>query len=543
LKFKAPWAGRPRIGSVTLAIVTAFYVLFVLNQSFWGKSFEYLSGQNLALACLMVGLSGGYIALFVTVSVKYLIKPMLITFILASAGTAWFMDQFGVIIDLEMIRNAAETSAPEASHLLTTGLALHMLAYGLIPSALIAWVRVEHRNFPRKFAYNMAVIIPSLALLAGAGLAQAGIFAFATRQHRDWFDSLNPIFPMVSAGRYLAGSAEERDIVAQPIGTDAKVRDAATATNRKPRVTIVMVGETARADSFQLGGYARPTNPELLKRDILYFTDTSSCGTATAVSVPCMFSGLGRGSYSHGKGLARENLTDVLVHAGIRTEWWDNNTGSKGMAARIPYKELYRSNDPRFCENGECKDAILLDQLDNWLNSVTQDSVLVLHQLGSHGPAYYARYPDEFRRFQPDCRSSEFSKCHRDEIVNAYDNSIAYTDHILATTIDMLKAHEDRLAPSMIYMSDHGESLGEKGLFLHGAPWVVAPAQQTHIPFVLWLGDEAKRRTNPACWAKQVSEPHSHDNLFHTVLGMMDVDTSVRNPALDLMAVCQAGIS
>jgi lipid A ethanolaminephosphotransferase len=280
-----------------------------------------------------------------------------------------------------------------------------------------------------------------------------------------------------------------------------------------------------------------------LKRDILYFTDTSSCGTATAVSVPCMFSGLGRGSYSHGKGLARENLTDVLVHAGIRTEWWDNNTGSKGMAARIPYKELYRSNDPRFCQDGECKDAILLDQLDTWLNSVTQDSVLVLHQLGSHGPAYYARYPDAYRRFTPDCRSSEFSKCHRDEIVNAYDNSIAYTDHILATTIDMLKAHEDRLAPSMIYMSDHGESLGEKGLFLHGAPWVVAPAQQTHIPFVLWLGDEAKRRTNPACWAKQVSEPHSHDNLFHTVLGMMDVETSVRNPALDLMAVCQAGIS
>lgn len=543
MKLRAPWANRPRIGSITLAIATAFYVLIVLNQSFWGKTFEYLSGQHLALACMMAGLAGGYIALFVTVSVKYLIKPLLIVFILASAGTAWFMDQFGVIIDLEMIRNAAETSMPEANHLLTTGLALHMLAYGIIPSALIAWVRVEHRNFPRKFVYNMAVIIPSLALLIGAGLAQAGIFAFATRQHRDWFDSLNPIFPMVSAGRYLAGSAKERDIVAQPIGTDAKVRDAATAENRKPRVTIVMVGETARADSFQLGGYARPTNPELLKRDILYFTDTSSCGTATAVSVPCMFSGLGRGSYSHGKGLARENLTDVLVHAGIRTEWWDNNTGSKGMAERIPYKELYRSNDARFCQDGECKDAILLDQLDNWLNSVTQDSVLVLHQLGSHGPAYYARYPDEYRRFQPDCRSSEFSKCHRDEIVNAYDNSIAYTDHILATTIDMLKAHEDRLAPSMIYMSDHGESLGEKGLFLHGAPWVVAPSQQTHIPFVLWLGDEAKRRTNPACWAKQVSEPHSHDNLFHTVLGMMNVETSVRNPALDLMAICQAGIS
>ncbi|WP_377298156.1 phosphoethanolamine transferase [Rhizobium sp. SGZ-381] len=543
MKLEALLARRPRIGSVTLAIVTALYVLFALNQSFWGKTFTYLSGQNLALACLMVGLSGGYVALFVTVSVKYLMKPVLILFILTAAATAWFMDQFGVIVDLDMIRNAAETSMPEANHLITAGFVVHMVLYGLLPSALVAWARIRHRNFPRKFAYNMAIIVPCLALLLGAGLAQAGIFAFATRQHRDWFDTLNPIFPMVSAGRYLAGSAKERDIVAQPIGTDAKVRDAATASNRKPRVTIVVVGETARADSFQLGGYARATNPELSKRDILYFTDTSSCGTATAVSVPCMFSGLGRGSYSHGKGLARENLMDVLVHAGIRTEWWDNNTGSKGMAERIPYKELYRSDDPRFCENGECKDAILLDQLNAWLNSVTGDSVLVLHQLGSHGPAYYARYPDEYRLFTPDCRSSEFSKCHRDDIVNAYDNSIAYTDHILASVIDMLNAQQGRISPSMIYMSDHGESLGEKGLFLHGAPWVVAPAQQTHIPFVLWLGEEAKRRTNPACWAKQVSLPQSHDNLFHTVLGMMQVDTEVRNPKLDLMSVCQAANS
>lgn len=532
---------RPRIGSATLSVCVALYTLLLLNRTFWSKAFEYLAGQEIALLGLAIGLTAAFVALFLSISVKYITKPLLILFIVIGATTSWFMDRFGIVIDVEMIRNVAETSGPEANRLLTFGFVLHMLLYAALPSVLIAWVRIDHRPFWKKLVYNLAVIVPCLVVLGGAGLSQAGTYAFTTREHRDWFESLNPIFPIGSFLRYLIRTTEERDLTLQPLGRDAHVADSASAGQRKPRVTIVVVGETARAENFQLGGYERPTNPELKKRDIVYFGETSSCGTATAVSVPCMFSVYGRSDYTHRKGLATENLMDVLSHAGIHAEWWDNNTGSKGMAARIPYRELFRSRDIRFCTDGECRDDILLDQLDGWLDKVTGDSVLVLHQLGSHGPAYFARYPEAFRRFEPDCRSVEFTACSRDEIVNAYDNSILYTDHILSVVIDKLAAREDRISPTMIYMSDHGESLGEKGLFLHGAPYLVAPAQQTHVPFILWLGREAKAQTDATCLVEAASRPQSHDNLFPTVLGLMHVETKIRNNTLDLFTACRKG--
>lgn len=531
---------RPILGSIPLSIIVSVYILLLLNRTFWTKTFDIMAGQNLAIAAFAVGITFAFIALFVSFSVKYLMKPLLIVFIWTAASSAWFMDQFGVIIDDDMIRNAAETNTAEASHLITTGFILHMCLYALLPSLLIAWVKIRHRNFFSKVVRNLAVIIPSLVIFTAAGLSHAGIYTFARRQNHDWFEMLNPVFPMINAATYVRKATAEKNIVVKPLGRDAKVADALRASNRKPRVTIVVVGETARASSFQLGGYERPTNPELSKRDIFYFTKATSCGTATAISVPCMFSNLGQKGYAHAKALAQENLMDVLVHAGVRTEWLDNNTGSKGVADRIHYSDLFNSNDARFCNGGECWDDILLDRLDGWLKTVNGDAVLVLHQLGSHGPAYYARYPDAFKIFQPDCRSSEFSKCHRDEIINAYDNTIVYTDHVLASIIDKLSAQQDRLSPSMIYMSDHGESLGEKGLFLHGAPWLVAPEQQTHIPFVLWLGSEARQGIESECIDKLEKEPVSHDNLFHTVLGLMHVETKVKDPKLDIYGSCKA---
>lgn len=531
---------RPSLGSIPVSIIVAIYILLLLNHAFWTKTFQIMAGQNYAIAAFILAMTAAFVALFVSFSVKYLMKPLLILFIVTAASSAWFMDQFGVIIDDDMIRNAAETNSAEAGHLITTGFLLHMALFALLPSILVVWVRITHRNFLSKVVWNLAVIVPALIVFATAGLSHAGVYSFARRQNHDWFEMLNPVFPMINAITYIRKATAEKNIVVQPRGRDAKVVDALSETKRKPRVTIVVVGETARASSFQLGGYEKPTNPELSKRDIFYFSKATSCGTATAISVPCMFSGLGQSGYSHAKAMGQENLLDVLVHAGVRTEWLDNNTGSKGVAERVPYAELFNSNDPRFCNNGECWDDILLDRLDGWLKTVDSDAVLVLHQLGSHGPAYYARYPDAYKVFTPDCRSAEFSKCHRDEIINAYDNSIVYTDHVLASIIDRLAAQQARISPSMIYMSDHGESLGEKGLFLHGAPWLVAPDQQTHIPFLLWLGQDARQGIESECIDKLEKEPVSHDNLFHTVLGLMHVETKVKVPKLDIYGSCKA---
>ncbi|WP_168801039.1 phosphoethanolamine transferase [Peteryoungia ipomoeae] len=528
-----------------LSLLTAIYLLFFMNGTFWTKSSVFLKGDAFAVIALGIGLLAAFTALTVTFSAKYVIKPVLIAAVLASVSGAWFMDRFGVIIDGEMIRNAMETNRAEAGHLITPAFILHMVLFGLLPTLFIFIVDVVHRPILKKVAVNLMIILPCLLIFGLAGLSNSGTYIFNIRQHRDWFRSLNPVFPMASAAGFLIGESKEKDIVVQPLGMDAKVSDAITNGERKPRVTIIVVGETARAENFQLGGYVRQTNPELSKRDIVYFKNTSSCGTATAVSVPCMFSVYGRSDYSHAKALATEDLMDVLSHAAIKTEWWDNNTGDKHVADRIKKTELFKSDDLRFCKDGECLDQILVDGLDAWLEKVDGDSVLVLHQLGNHGPAYYLRYPEEFRKFGPDCRSVEFDTCTPETIANAYDNALLYTDHILAQVIDTLEAHGNRLDTAMIYMSDHGESLGENGLYLHGAPYMFAPTQQTHVPFVLWASPGLQQSTgiDKACLAAKADAPLSHDNLFHSVLGLMQVTTQIHDPALDIFAHCRNGVS
>ncbi|MGL3608098.1 phosphoethanolamine transferase [Rhizobium sp. G187] len=536
-------AFRPRLRSEWLSVAVAAYLLILLNGTFWHKSLAYLNGETFALLTLMIGLFAGFVAISVTFSAKFVIKPVLILFVISSVASAWFMDHFGVVIDGEMIRNAVETNTAEAGHLITGAFIIHILLYGVLPSVFILWVKVVHRPILAKVGVNLLVILPCVLVLAGSAYLNSGTYIFNIREHRDWFRTLNPFFPMASAAGFVIGQTKERNIVVESLGTDAKVADERKASGRKPRVTILVVGETARAQNFQLGGYRRETNPQLAKQDIVYFQDTSSCGTATAVSLPCMFSVYGRSGYSHAKGLATENLMDVLKHAGVKTEWWDNNTGDKHVADRTQKTEFFKSDDARFCSGGECLDDILLDGLGARLDKVDGDTVLVLHQLGNHGPAYYLRYPEAYRKFVPDCQTVEFEACSPETITNAYDNAILYTDHILSEVIETLKARQDRFDGAMIYMSDHGESLGENGLYLHGAPYMFAPVQQTKIPFVVWTAPGLDRSVgiDKACLGGNVKTPHSHDNLFHSVLGLMQVRTQVYDPRLDIFAGCKTG--
>lgn len=530
---------RPAIGSVTLCLLTTAYILAVTNHTFWSKASGYFSADRFGFAIFLIGIAAASMGVVTLFSAKYLTKPVLIFLVIAASAASWFTDSFGVIVDKEMIRNAMVSTGAEAGHLITPRFALHLLLTGIVPSLLILWVRIRHRPILQKLAHNTVVILACTAVFAVIGLGDYRTFAGVGRAHKDILDTLNPFVPITSAVKFAISSGEDANVVAQPFGTDAhRVNTSATT---KPRVTIIVAGETARAQDFSLGGYEKETNPELKKQDIAYFPNTSSCGTATAVSIPCLFSVYPRSAYTHRKGLETENLLDVLGHAKVNVTWLDNDTGSYHVTDRVSYEFLPESADPRFCKDGECLDAILLDKVDGWLDKVKGDSVLVLHQLGSHGPAYYARYPEEFRRFQPDCRANDFGSCSPEEIRNAYDNTILYTDHIVSSVIDKLKQRADSMAASVVYFSDHGESLGENGLYLHGTPYVVAPVQQTHVPFLVWLSPDLQSSAgfDMACVTAGASKPTSHDNIFHSVLGLMDVSTKVYDPALDIFSGCR----
>ncbi len=533
------FARRPVVGSVTLCLITTLYLLFVTNRSFWTAAYGYFAADHLSFVLFVIGISAASMAIMTAFSAKYVTKPFLIFFVLAAAAGSWFTDQFGVIVDKEMIRNAAVSTGAEAGHLITPRFAFHMLLVGILPSFLIAWVRIGHRPVLSKLAHNTAVILACLAVFVVVGLGDYRAFAGVGRAHRDLLDRLNPFVPITSTIRFAVSSGEDANIAAEPLGTDAHRVNVAGLN--KPRVTIIVAGETARAADFSLGGYSRKTNPELEKQNVVYFPNTTSCGTATAISIPCMFSVYPRTAYTHRKGLATENLLDVLSHAKVDVSWLDNDTGSYHVTDRVAYASLPQSADPRFCKDGECLDAILLDKVDDWLDHVKGDSVLVLHQLGSHGPAYFARYPDEYRRFVPDCRANDFGSCTSEEVTNAYDNTILYTDHVVSAVIDKLKQHSTTIAGAALYVSDHGESLGENGIYLHGAPYIVAPSQQTHVPFLAWVSDDLSKSAgfDVTCMAKQADGEYSHDNLFHSVLGLMDVATTVYDPHLDVFAACR----
>ncbi|WP_422370670.1 phosphoethanolamine transferase [Hoeflea sp.] len=532
---------RPSIGATALGLFATAWITFAVNPVFWAKVSDGFGDHLAGMAAFSIGIVALTACALIGVSVKYLIKPLYIFLFISAAASSWFMQQYGVIIDTGMIRNAAETTRSEAGHLLSPAFLVHMTFYGLLPSMAVMLVRVRHRPIAAKVKHNLFIIIPLLALTTALAVWQFPAIASTLRNNKLIIKTLNPLTPIASTVKYAVRSGQERTIVAAPLDTDATLGETAAKAS-KPVLTVIVVGETARAQDFSLGGYKRKTNPNLEKQNIAYFSNTTSCGTATAASVPCMFSRLTRSQYSHDKGLAEENLLDVLRHAGLKVTWWENNTGDKKVAARIESRNFSVENDPAYCVDNECRDEVMVAALGQWLDGVSGNSTLVIHQLGSHGPAYYARYSDDERMFQPDCRTSEFADCSAQEIRNAYDNTIIATDRMLSEIIDQLDARGDRLASTMIYMSDHGESLGENGLYLHGMPYLFAPDEQTRIPFLMWIsrsyadifGFDAK------CLRRQATAPFSHDNLFHTVLGLMDVEAPHYDPDLDVTARCRA---
>lgn len=532
---------RFAIGSATLSLLVAFYLLAVFNLAFWRHALIGFGGVNAAFLAFSAALTLLTIAGMVALSVKYLIKPFLIFLLISGAIASYYADVFGIVIDREMMRNVVVTTPQEAKHLITPQFFLHVLFYGVVPSLLVALVRVRHRRFLGKLVHNSAIVVASLMLAAGLILSHFAAIASTVREHHEMMARINPFGPMSAAINLGIMTYDELTLVRRPIGTDAHVGPLVASSSR-PVVTVIVAGETARSMNFSLNGYARPTNPELAALDVLNFTHTTSCGTETAVSLPCMFSVYPRVDYTDRKGRSTDSLIDILDHAGIDAYWWDNNTGSKGVADRVSYESFNDAKDVRYCREGECDDGIFLDRLDAKLAGITSNTTIVLHQIGSHGPSYFLRYPEAFERFQPACHTAQLTDCSPQEIVNAYDNTVLYTDHFLASVIGLLQKNAARIDGAMIYMSDHGESLGENGLYLHGAPYALAPEQQTHVPFVAWFTDGFASRTGLSltCLRAKADAPMSHDNLFHTVLGLMNIETSVYDGALDAFASCRA---
>jgi len=445
---------------------------------------------------------------------------------------AYFMNSYNIVIDDSMIRNLMQTDMAESMDMLSIKQIAYLLVLGLLPAYIVYKLPIDYQNtkvalFSKlKQTFTLALLMVIIVLLFFKH------YSSFVREHKPLRYTANPTYWIYSIGHYISNTLSTGPIVVTPIGTDAKIIKHADS---KAKIIILVVGEATRADHFSLNGYTKKTTPLLEQEDIINFSNVYSCGTATAVSVPCMFSIYGKSDYTYKKGLRIENVLDVLDHTNeISVLWRDNNSNSKGVALRVPFENYKTSQTNTLCPEGECRDVGMLVGLDKHIpKQMGKDILIVLHQMGNHGPAYYKRYTKEYEVFTPVCKTNQLEACTQEEISNAYDNAIRYTDAFLVQAIELLKSYDATHQTALIYMSDHGESLGEKNLYLHGLPYFMAPDAQIHIPAFIWANKTLKQ--NHKLHAIDNNKHYTQDNLFHTLLGLFEVETNVYDPKLDIL--------
>ncbi|WP_160153504.1 phosphoethanolamine transferase [Microbulbifer sp. ALW1] len=530
------WFTRRRFSPGTLIVAVAIWMVLFCNYSFFKNVLGVYSaspGELGFVASLGILITALTVLLLSPFLVGRALKPLLIGILLIASMTAYFMDTYNVIVSSELLESGLQTDLAESIGLLSWKLILYLGLLGILPALLVyrTPIQVEPMRTAvlsraKLFGGSLAVVLLMFGLFNGA-------YASFFREHKSLRFYTNPTTPIYTAVRYASDKIGGGNAIPyRQIGLDATQEPAVG----KRRLLVVVVGETARADHFSLNGYDRNTNPMLAKHHVASFDNVWSCGTATAVSVPCMFSVLDREHYSERQAKATDNVLDILQRAGVNVAWLDNNSDSKGVALRIPYVN-YRDRDVNPVCDTECRDVGMLEGVKEFVAMHPRgDIVIVLHQMGSHGPEYAKRYPESQAFFAPSCHSNLLESCSEEEINNAYDNSIRYTDYFLGQVIDYLQGEAKSFSPAMLYLSDHGESLGERGLYLHGFPYALAPDAQKRVPMIFWSSGDYPRVEKKLSGKTSVHQTMSQDYLFHTLLGLMRIQTDVYRPELDAFA-------
>ncbi len=538
---------RPPLGTVSLILLTSLWLAGVGNVALWRTLWAMpeitgWSGAGFLLAFFgfVAALHAAFLSLFAW---RWTFKPVLVFCLVAAALGANFMLTYGVVIDRTMMVNVLQTDVRESKELLSLQLVVILGLMAIVPAIWLWRLELKPRSLWPQLKRNLLTFFGAVIVAVVVVMLSFQSMASMMRNHKQLRFMINPLNSVYALSEIALEPFARPKKPMMAIGRDAKP-GAIWQKSGKPPLFVLVVGETARAANFSLNGYARDTNPELAKENVTSFLNVYSCGTSTAASVPCMFSHLGRDAYDK-RDADYQTLLDVLDHAGLAVLWRDNNAGCKGTCGNIQNEDLSHATNPEFCTSQECFDEVMLHQLDERLAKLAQDDphkgiVLVLHQKGSHGPAYYLRSPKAYKKFIPECETNALQSCTREQVTNAYDNTILYTDHFLAQTVQWLKTRADHYDTAMLYVSDHGESLGENNTYLHGLPYMIAPDVQKHVPMVVWMSPQMEQRSGitTTCLQGRRNVALSHDNLFHSVLGLLDIQTGIYRADRDLFKAC-----
>ena len=463
---------------------------------------------------------------------RYSIKPILIILLIISSLVSYSTNTFGIVFDHNMIANTFETNTTEFSDLVSFKSFIYLLFFGLIPSYFVLTTKLKKVSLKTQLWQRIKAFVIMIFIFALLTMSFYKPLSSFARENPDLRMYINPTYYLYSMTKYVGTKFNASTIPFSQIGLDAKI----VKNENKQRLLVLVLGETARVDRFSLNGYKRQTNPMLEKEDVVSFQKMTSCGTDTSLSIPCMFSSLDRSNYSHSKGKNMSNVLDIVSHSGVEVLWLENNSDSKGVADRVRFEDYRLPSVNPICDV-ECRDEGMLIGLQDFIDTNPEkDMLVVLHTMGSHGPAYYKRYPDTFEVFLPVCQTNQLNECNDDEINNAYDNTIIYTDYLLSKLIAVLENNIKVDESAMFYVSDHGESLGENGLYLHGMPYLIAPDEQKRVAAMMWFNEDLSRSLDIDLIKEKIDLPLSHDNLFHTLLGLMNIETVVYQQDMDIIA-------
>ncbi len=536
---------RPTLSRLWLLTAFSLYIAVFLNIAYYRQVLAVmpLTTVHTTLVFLSMPLVAFSVINIAATLASFLRldRVLLAVFILVSAAAQYFIISFGIVLDRSMIVNMLDTTASESFALVTPQLLLTLLVSAILPIVLLFLIRVKKRQPVWKSVfYRLGSLLISALLIGLVALPFYKDYASLFRNNKELVKSLSPSNSIVASWSYYSHH-RLANLPLVRIGEDAHQNPQRLAG--KQNLTILIVGETSRADHFSLLGYERQTTPRLANDNVIGFPNTVSCGTSTAVSVPCMFSNMPRAHYDDALASHQEGLLDIIQRAGINVLWNENDGGCKGACDRVPHQDMTRLNLPGMCIDGECYDDVLFHGLEAYIDRLKGNGVIVLHTIGSHGPTYYHRYPPAFRQFTPTCDTNEIQTCSQQQLINTYDNTLLYADYIVDRAIRLLQAHQDRFTTSLVYLSDHGESLGENGVYLHGMPYAIAPEAQKHVPMVIWLSPDYQKRyaVDTRCLHKAAATQHfSQDNLFSTVLGLTGTMTREYMTSDDILTACRS---
>ena len=405
-----------------------------------------------------------------------------------------------------MIGNVLNTNYSESSSFFSIKLVLYVVFLGILPSIFIIKAKIITVTV-KKFLVSISLTLLFLLTLA---FANASNWLWIDKNSKTlgglampWSYAVNiPLF-------YIHQFKKNEKEILLP---DATIKD-----NQKS-VVILVIGESARSENFSLYGYPKNTNPLLSKIPNVSHFNATSDATYTTAGVKSIVE-------HENTDELYEILPNYLYRNNVDVIWRTTNWGEPPVHIKnYQNREALMPN----CKGDGCDyDGILLSGLKEQILASKKNKILiVLHTSTSHGPTYSKKYPAQFEIFKPVCNSVELGNCSHTELVNAYDNTIVYTDYLLANVIKDLKQLQEYKS-AMIFVSDHGESLGENNLYMHGLPRSIAPKQQYEIPFIVWTSDNSARQMKP-------NKILTQNYVFHSVLNFLNIQSPIYKEQMNI---------